>query len=129
MSLKVSKKEMEALLESPSSERYAYTIKRIVDWEEVWALYQDGWALAANDDGEVVFSLWPAKEYALLCAQGGWKDYEAASIDLDDLIEELLPQLKEDNIKISIFNTPALKGVVVEVDHFLYDLNKELEKY
>ncbi|MBP9868146.1 MAG: DUF2750 domain-containing protein [Alphaproteobacteria bacterium] len=66
--MKVNPKQMEAMLALPDIKRFEHFIKIIADWQEVWGLYQGGWALAAADDGTTVFPLWPAKEYAQVCA-------------------------------------------------------------
>ena len=66
--MKVTPKQMEAVLALSGVKRFEHFIKVIVDWREVWGLYQDGWALAEADDGIIVFPLWPAKEYAQVCA-------------------------------------------------------------
>jgi hypothetical protein len=39
----MDKKEFEALLNQPTNIRYEYFIKKVVDFEEVWGLYNDGW--------------------------------------------------------------------------------------
>lgn len=70
--MQVNPKQMEAVLALPGIKRFEHFIKVIADWQEVWGLYQDGWALAAADDGTTVFPLWPAKEYAQVCAENEW---------------------------------------------------------
>jgi hypothetical protein len=127
--LKINEQEINALLECVASKRYVYAIKRIVDQEKAWSLYKDHWALFENQEREVLFPLWPAKEYASLCARNIWKDYKTKSINLYELIEEILPHLKKNNIKLSIFNTPLAKGTTIEVDKLINDLNEELENY
>ncbi len=42
---------MEAVLALPREERYAHFVKRVADTEQVWGLYNNGWASAATDDG------------------------------------------------------------------------------
>lgn len=54
---------MEAVLALPGIKRFEHFIKVIANWQEVWGLYQDGWALSAADDGTTVLPLWPTKEY------------------------------------------------------------------
>ena len=94
---------MEVVLSLPAGKRYEHFIKVIADWQEVWGLYQDGWALAAADDGTTVFPLWLAKEYAQVCAEKEWADYEPRSISLNDLMEMLLPKLKVDDVLPEFF--------------------------
>jgi len=101
----------------------------IADWQEVWGLYQDGWALAATDDGTPVFPLWPAKEYAQVCAVNEWKGYEPRSIGLSDFREVLLPKLKLDGVLPGVSFTPTSKGVTPSVDELKLALETELLNY
>ena len=101
----------------------------IADWQEVWGLYQDGWALAATDDGTPVFPLWPAKEYAQVCAVNEWKGYEPRSIGLSDFREVLLPKLKLDGVLPGVSFTRTSKGVTPSVDELKLALETELLNY
>lgn len=127
--MKVSPKQMEAVLALPGIKRFEHFIKIIADWQEVWGLYQDGWALAAADDGTTVFPLWPAKEYAQVCAANEWTGYEPRSISLSDFTEVLLPKLKLDGVLPGVFFTPTSKGVTPAVDELKSALEAELQNY
>jgi len=126
----ISPKEMAAVIAAPDRKRYDHFIKQVVAWEEAWGLYQDGWALAAtNDDGTTVFPLWPAKEYAQICAEKEWKEYKPRSISLNDFMEVLLPKLKSDGILPAIFYTPSNKGLTPSVDEVKAALEAEMQNY
>lgn len=127
--MKVNPKQMEAVLALPGIRRFEHFIKVIADWQEVWGLYQDGWALAAADDGTTVFPLWPAKEYAQVCAANEWSGYEPRSISLCDFTEVLLPKLKLDGVLPGVFFTPTSKGVTPSVDDLKSALEAELQNY
>lgn len=127
--MKVNPKQMEAVLALPGVKRFEHFIKVIADWQEVWGLYQDGWALAATDDGTPVFPLWPAKEYAQVCAVNEWKGYEPRSIGLSDFREVLLPKLKLDGVLPGVSFTPTSKGVTPSVDELKLALETELLNY
>ena len=127
--MKVSPKQLEAVLALPGIKRFEHFIKVIADWQEVWGLYQDGWALAAADDGTTVFPLWPAKEYAQVCAANEWTGYEPRSISLSDFTEVLLPKLKLDGVLPGVFFTPTSKGVTPSVDELKSALEAELQNY
>ena len=92
-------------------------------------LWDDGWALAGTDDGQTTFPLWPARTYAALCAEGMWQAYEPTPIPTEDLVDELLPKLHTDGILVSVFMTPACKGVPVDAERVRLDLEQELEQY
>lgn len=95
---KINEKEFAAVLSLPGIERFKHFIKTVVDWEEVWCLFSDGWALMANDDGTAVFPLWPAKAYAEAFVVGEWQDYEPTPIALREFTDVLLPKLDRDGI-------------------------------
>ncbi len=127
--MKITQKQIEAIIALPGPKRYEHFIKVAADQGCVWGLYSDGWALAGTGEGEPVFPLWPAREYAALCAFGEWSGYEPKEIDLDELFEGLLPSLKERKTLLGIFYTPSDKGVLPTVDEFEHDLREELSKY
>lgn len=127
--MKLNQKQIENVINLDAPKRYEYFIKKVADWEEAWGLYKDGWALAGTNEGERVFLLWPAKEYAELCANADWQGYEATSIPVQDVIDDLVPKLKQDNLVIGVFYTPDNKGITPDWDKFLDDLNNECAQY
>ena len=60
-------KQIAAVMALPGPRRFEHFIKVVADRQQVWGLYDDGWALAGTDDGAAVFPFWPAEEYALAC--------------------------------------------------------------
>ncbi|MFK0276096.1 DUF2750 domain-containing protein [Ensifer sp. NPDC090286] len=127
--MKVSPRQMEAVLALPVVKRFEHFVKVIADWEEVWGLYQDGWALAEADDGTTVFPLWPAKEYARVCTLNEWSGFEPRAISLGDFTEVLLPKLKLEGVLPGVFFTPTSKGVTPPVDELMAALQEELQNY
>ena len=127
--MKINQKQIDAVLKLSGAERYQHFVKKIADWEEVWGLYQDGWALLETENNQQAFPVWPAKEYAELCAQNEWSGYEPESFSLDDFMEELLPNLSNDGVLPAVFMTPSCKGVTIDASQLISDLNKELENY
>jgi hypothetical protein len=129
MGMKVSPKQVEAVSKLPAPKRYSHFIKVVADWRQVWGLYDDGWAMSETDDGQMVFPLWPAKEYAEACAVGGWSAYKARPIDLDDFVNGLLPKLKETGVLPGVFYTLDQGSVDASIEQIFKDLNEELSKY
>ena len=127
--MKISPKKMEAILALSSIKRFEHFIKVIADWQEVWGLYQDGWALAITDNEATVFPLWPAKEYAQACAVNEWDGYKPRSIILDEFTEVLLPQLNQGGVLPGVFFTPTSKGLTPSVDELKAALDAELQNY
>lgn len=121
-------KELEAVIKLSAQKRYEYFIKKIVDFEELWGLYDDGWAMTSDDNKNMMIPFWPKKEYADFCAIGEWRGYTSESIDLYEFINKWLPDMKVDNIKPSIFFNNE-NSAVIEVEKLIGDIEEELENY
>lgn len=80
--MEIPRQQIEAVNALPGGKRYEHFIKRIVDQEEVWSLYDGGWAVSSMTSGSRSLPLWPAREYAELCKTQGWSNYQPRSIDL-----------------------------------------------
>lgn len=124
----IMNREIEVVSNLSAPERYKYFIKKVVDFEEVWGLNNDGWAVTQDEIGNKMIPIWPKREFAELCANGEWANYEAAIIDLDVFITDWLPGMKKEKVKPSIFMNDK-DSAVVDVDKLLTDLEDELENY
>lgn len=124
----MNEKEFNAVIKLPANIRYEYFVKKVVDWEEVWGLFDDGWAMTEDDNGKLMMPFWPKKEFAEYCAYEEWSNYKPLSITLDEFITDWLPGIKEDGNKPSIFWNRD-DSAVLEIDTLLNDLKTELEKY
>ncbi len=124
-----SDQEMAAVLKLDGPIRFSHFVKRVVDTEQAWGLWQDGWALFADNDANQVFPLWPARAYAELCREGQWANYQAREIPLDDLLRDLIPRLTKQGVRLGVFPTPTGKGVLPSAEELALALREELEKY
>lgn len=127
--MKVNSKQLAAVVALPGNKRYEHFIKVVTDNEQIWGLYNDGWALAADDNGTTVFPMWPAKEYAEICTEKEWAGYQPKAFSLDDLFNELLPKLKRDGVLPGVFFTPNSKGLTPPIEQLKHDINNELKNY
>jgi hypothetical protein len=125
----ISQKQVEAIINLAAPKRYNHFIKKVVGWQKVWGLYNDGWALSETSDGQPVFPLWPEKEYAELCINGDWSNYSPEPIELDEVLESMIPMLRERNILPGVFFTMEHGSINAEVDLLENDLREELSKY
>jgi len=121
-------KEVDAVLALSGPRRYDYFIKKVAENEELWGLFNDGWALAGTDEGQEVFPVWPEKVFAEMCIEKGWDDNKAKPINLFEFMEDLLPELNEDRIIPCIFYLPSDKGVIPSMEQLLEDLRAELQR-
>ncbi|MCO5067066.1 MAG: DUF2750 domain-containing protein [Kiritimatiellae bacterium] len=117
-----------SVLALDAPKRYAHFIKVCADQRKMWGLYQNGWALAESDTGEPAFPVWPAREYAVLCAVRQWEGYEPREIDLDTFFENLVPSLLDRKTILAVFPKPDQKGITPWVEEVIIDLRAELSK-
>ena len=111
-----------AVVNLPKELRYEHFIRRVADTGRVWGLYRDGWAIGKTDDGALVFPMWPTSELAQQCAVLEWDGYAPHEFDLQELFDELLPQLESDGILPGITYTPDEYGLTPSHDQLRGDL-------
>ena len=111
-----------AVLTLPKELRYEHFIRRVADTGWVWGLYRDGWAIGKTDDGALVFPLWPTGELAQQCVVLEWDGYVPHEFALQELFDELLPQLESDGILPGITYTPDEYGLTPSHEQLRGDL-------
>jgi hypothetical protein len=125
----MNEKQIAAVLALSGPQRAEHFAKMVADREEAWGLYDGGWASSATDDGGTALPLWPASDYAQLCAAQEWSAYSPRAIALDNLLEALIPMLREQSASVAVFQTPEGRGVIVTPDELQAMLASELERY
>jgi hypothetical protein len=125
-SWELSDEEREQLLTTPAADRYRWCLQLVADWQEVWGLNNpDGWVLSSGPAGDA-FPIWPHPDLAQLCARGEWEGSTPEAIPLDELLEELLPVLEQDGLRVVVFPDPEGEGVVVTPAELRADLQEEV---
>jgi len=127
--MKVSAQEIKAVINLPGEKRYTYFIKRAADQDQVWGLWNEGWAMGITDDGTRTIPVWPAEEYAELCRVGDWSSFRPKPIPLEEFMHSMLPDIAKDGFRVSIFDAPNESAVLVSDEEFIRDLESELSKY
>jgi hypothetical protein len=122
-------KKIDNILNLSSEKKYDYFIRKVCDFEEVWGLYENGWAMVGDKEEKKSIAFWPEKDFAILCKSNEWKNYEPKSIELSDFLDKWIPGLKNDNLTATIFYMPNGKGIIVESEKLENDLNTELQQY
>ncbi len=123
-------KEFESVLSFSGSQRYEYFIKKVADWETVWSLKKEnGWVLAADDQGHELVPVWPHERFALACAAGNWAACGPSPIDIATWLERWIPGVLRDRRLVAVFPTPSDHGVVVSPERLKEDLERELSLY
>lgn len=121
--------EIQAILRLDAPLRFNHFVKRVVDTEKAWGLWNNGWVLMENNDGTRVFPLWPAYEYADLCRAGEWSVCEVREIPLSHILDQLIPRLAESDLLVGIFPTEKGQGIVITPHELADYLNSELQRY
>ena len=88
-----------------------------------------GWVIAEDDEGNQHFPVWPHQRFAQAVATEQWSDAVPAAIDIDEWVEEWLPDLDRDGIRVAVFQTPDNQGVAVSPQRLKRDLDAELERF
>jgi len=122
-------KKIENVIKLPPEERYDYFLRKVADFEQVWGLYSEGWAILKDGQGKKVMPFWPEEEFAQICAKDTWQGYAPKSIELYDFIEKWLTGMYDDDIKVGVFYVPEGKGVTRYPHELKEDLEEELEQY
>jgi hypothetical protein len=127
---KISQREIDSVLSESPEKRFEYTIKRIADWETLWTIVDEAEALGMLTDEvqNVIFPIWPFKEFAQLYCTGNFANYTPMVIELSDFLEEYLPDYENKNYKLSLLPLPTKKGEVMDISMFREALNNELDK-
>ena len=122
-------KEVEAMFKRKGPERYKYTLRRILDCEQVWSLRNsEGWALFGGNNVSAAMPIWPAEQFAKLCAIEDFSDCVPEMIPLRSFIEEWLSKLDNDNVLIAVLPDTSSNAVVVDARRFGTDLSNEVDR-
>ena len=121
-------KKFSTIIALPGPKRYAHFVKSVAGWGYAWGLYDDGWASMGTDDGRITFPLWPAEEFAAELAKEEWLHFVPRKIDVNDILQEIIPRLRKDGELVAVFPTPGQKGVLPELDQLEHDLREELSR-
>jgi hypothetical protein len=89
----------------------------------------EGWVIAEDDAGEKHIPVWPHPRFAASCAEGPWRGATPASIEIDDWVEVWLPRLRDDGLRVAVFQSPDDEGVGVGAVRMRDDLESGLSKF
>lgn len=122
-------KKISEVLKMSLPDRYDYFIRKVADFENIWGLNSDGWALYGDDEGNQVLPLWPEKEFAELCAVDEWRDYIPEAIGLENFLCKWVPGMTNDKTLISVFPTLETSGLIISPSDINKDLLDESKQY
>lgn len=126
--MKMNDKKFQSIITLPGPQRYVHFVKAVAGWGRAWGLFDDGWAAMGTGDGTITFPLWPAEEFAAALVREEWSHFSPRSIDVHDILDEIMPRLRKDGEFIAVFPTPQQKGVIPELNQLEHDLREELAR-
>jgi hypothetical protein len=109
--------------------RLNYFVAKVSDFEEVWGLFDDGWAQAISSTSEKIFPVWPESDFAKLSATGSWEKFHPKRIELSLFLEKWIPGLEKDGLKVAVFPAPGSEGVILEGKKVADLISNELGQY
>ena len=112
----------------PARERYEYFIKKVADSQAVWSLWNDGWALMGDDEGEAV-PVWPHPRFAEAFATAAWEGHRPRKITLEDWLVKWIPGMEADHRKVAVFPVEGGTTTKASPGQLRTDLEEELVKY
>lgn len=124
MSWETTEEEIRRLLSLPPQDRAATFFQLAADWEEAWGLKDsEGWVVGKQTDA---LPLWPHSAFAQACAKGPWEGATPEALALDDLLDELLPLLEEEGLRVAVFPAPEDSGALMAPGEVSERLESEL---
>jgi hypothetical protein len=127
MSYELNDEQYETVLADPDAKRYEHFVKRCADWGEVWLLKrgESDWAITRSEGGDSL-AVWPHPRYAESCAVGEWDDREPAPVSVDAFLDDFIPALVEDGMRVAVFPRPGKGGHDVSARQLRSDIDAAL---
>ena len=129
MSWDLTNKEYRRALAMSPADRYAYTLQKVTDWEELWLLDVDGTPVCGSDrNGRPAMPIWPHRRFAEDCGQGAWADAKPRRVGLGLWMSKCIARCADDGCNIAVFDTRKGDAVFLKPKEHLADLRKELRR-
>jgi hypothetical protein len=118
-------KKLEGVASLSGNDRFGYFVRKVADFEELWGLFKDGWAMGKDDDGRVALLFWPEQAFAEEYAKGEFVNHKPKKIALDHFIKNWIPGMIKDNFQAAVFPTNVGQAVFVSPDFLLQAIVEE----
>ena len=123
--MSLGESDIKAILDLSPAERYRYFIDRVEEKNEVWSLFDEGWATSEDKQGNTLLPLWPDKEFAELCIAGHWSTFKAKAIPMSEVLNDMIPSLRTADILPGVFYVVGEGSVDISFDELDEDLRAE----
>jgi hypothetical protein len=127
----MTSKQIDEILAKKPLKRYAYTVRTLLQEEELWGLFDgEGWLLVeVGGSAETsAFVLFPHEAFAeIFRNQAGYEEYAVTPLDLSEFIE-WLADFEREGIQVAVFPTPDLEATVVNASALREEFLKAFEQ-
>ena len=125
----MNKEQLQNISKLEPSKRYNYFIKKVVDFNEMYLLENKVGLATYIYENKVYVPIWSEYEIAGTFINEDFSACTVEKIDLDELLNDLLPMLKEQSIGIAVFPVDNDRGIICECDFIEKDIKDEMCKY
>ncbi|GAA3934930.1 DUF2750 domain-containing protein [Chitinophaga oryziterrae] len=122
--------KVQNIIKLSKEERFSYFVNKIVDFEQIWGLNNDGWAVLGSQENAVVMPFWPEENFAERCISEEWRGFRPQAISLQDFLDKWLPGMEKDNRLVAVFYFPELKeNIIIPPQELKSAILREQEQY
>lgn len=115
--MSIDSSEIKTVLALPIEDRYEFFLDQVIETGEIWGLSGDQWAMFFDDaQGYQLFPIWSDRDFAEANATGEWSSYAPQLFTVEQFSQDLVPQLKQANIFLSVFKSVDDTGTIAEPD-------------
>jgi hypothetical protein len=122
-------KKRENVMAMRADERFAYFVRKVADFEQVWGLYDEGWATADNGGDAIGLPFWPEQDFAAACAVDAWDKYAPKAIPLSEFLAKWLPGMARDSRLVAVFPTERDTAVFASPYVVMTAIQREMEQH
>lgn len=122
-------REVEEAMESMEAEEYyEQLLEEIISEGGIWTLFNDDddLVMADTDEGGVI-PMWNSYEKAADMCCEEWKECSPEFVSVTSCLEELLPLLDYDEIKILLVTNDEMGGITLSAEDFAVDLENAID--
>ncbi len=130
MPYSMNEMQMDNVLALNSEERYLHFLNKVADWEQLWILCDDEGHIYTRSTDEIEYlTVWPHPVYAKEFEKVIDVNLDVSEITLNEFMENWLPGLESDDLKVGVFPDAEGKIWIIESKDLLAALEDECEQY
>jgi hypothetical protein len=120
--------EMKNILAFDTVQRLNYSIKEIINQQQLWVLTDEHGCVMLNTEDEDCIPVWPSADFAKQWATDDWEMCKVEAISLQDWFSRWTPGLIDDDLALIVFPNENEEGCVTYPDEFEDQLKQQQNK-